>query len=171
MLLLAALLAASTLVEPVWAHPGHESVGGAAAVAAVDPSRADNGEGDALRQASRPSGDHVPSALALVAGAVAFLASLPHRRRTIALVLCVLLALVAFEGAAHAALHLRHLPHADGLAVGPSATQQATADVASVVPTMSSLALLEATIEHDVAPVADATVAANQGRAPPILPA
>jgi hypothetical protein len=68
---------------------------------------------------------HAPSAIALVAGA---------------LVHAVLLAMVAFEGAVHAALHSRRLPHTDGLAIGASSTQQVAADLHGAVPAATPLA-------------------------------
>ena len=79
--------------------------------------------------------------------------------------------MVAFEGAAHAALHLRHLPHADSLAIGASATHQAVVDLDSAVPTATPLAPLEDALQRDVAPATDTTTSANQGRAPPFFPA
>jgi hypothetical protein len=73
--------------------------------------------------------------------------------------------------AAHAALHLRHLPHADSLAIGASATHQAVADLYSAVPTATPLAPLEEAWQRNVAPATDTTVSATQGRAPPFFPA
>ncbi len=175
MLLAAVGLAASSLAGPAWAHPGHGPIGESAVEAAARLAPGHQSEMDPLSPIPvnpRASPRHsAPPAVALVAGALALLASIPHRRRTLALALGLLLALVAFEGAFHAALHLRHLPHADGLAIGASAGQQAAADLASAAPAATPLALLgEAPQPYD-APVTDVAVSSDQGRAPPVSPA
>jgi hypothetical protein len=106
--------------------------------------------------------------MALLAGAVTFLAAMPHRRRTLALVLTLLLGTVAFEGAAHATFHLRHLPHADGLAIGASPAQQA-APVEDATLVTVHLALLAETPRHGNAFVPELAVAVNHGRGPPLF--
>lgn len=114
---------------------------------------------------------HAPPIVALVAGAVVLLAAIPDRRRTLALVLGLLLATVTFEGAFHAALHLRHLPHADGLAIGASPIQQAATDPKDAVPVAAVPALLAEAPVHYEARVPDIDVTVNHGRAPPLSPA
>jgi hypothetical protein len=160
-------LAASGLPRPAWAHPGHGPLDESAAVRVGfgDP-------GDPMSRTS-PSSErhHAPPAIALVAGALALLAGLPRRRRTFAFVLALLLTTVALEGAVHAVLHLRHLPHADGLAIGASAAPQAATDLDSAAPSENILAPLGKALERSVALVTETAITPNQGRAPPAFPA
>jgi hypothetical protein len=166
-LLAAVCLAASGLPGAAWAHPGHGPLDESAAVRV--------GFGDPGDPASRtspsPERHHAPPAIALVAGSLALLAGLPRRRRTVALVLALLLATVALEGAVHAVLHLRHLPHADGLAIGASAASQAATDPDSAAPSETILAPLGKPLERRVAPVTGIAITPNHGRAPPAVPA
>lgn len=172
LILVAAIgLAASTFQGIAWAHPGHEPVDESASGVTVRLAVGEHDERTPLSPTLPAARHNTPPAVALAAGLLALLASFPHRRRTLSLALALLLAMVAFEGAAHAALHLRHLPHADGLAIGASATHQAVADLDSAVPTATPLAPLEEALQRDIAPATDTTITANQGRAPPLSPA
>lgn len=163
LVLLAGLgLAATSLGAPAWAHPGHGPIGGAAASPQVRTGSRDGGEGEPARPR-----EHAPPAAALVAGALALLAGLPHRRRTLALALAAVLATAAFEGVFHAALHLGHVPHTDGLAIGAAAIPPAATDPHAAAPAAPPLARLgEAPYRYDPA-VTDVVVSSNQGRAPP----
>ncbi|HXJ80906.1 MAG TPA: hypothetical protein VMS64_19790 [Candidatus Methylomirabilis sp.] len=171
LLLVTASLAISSLASPACAHPGHDADGESAVGVPVRPALGEEGAGGPPPHAPRGPRHHAPPAVALVAGALALLANLPHRRRTLAIALALLLALTAFEGAAHAALHLRHVPHTDGLAIGVSASPQASVDLDGTVPAVSPLVPLGEVVERGVAPAVGAIVAANQGRAPPVFPA
>src|SRR5262245_51534857 len=111
LVLLAALALGAGLPGSAWAHPDHERTARpASATSAVHESIVVS-EAESPAPASldaRPPGrHHLPPAMALVVGAVTFLASMPHRRRTLATVLALLLGMVAFEGAVHATYHLR----------------------------------------------------------------
>jgi hypothetical protein len=169
-LLAVLVFAVSSLSAPAWAHPGHmpdEPAGstlpesgelGSPHAAAVTPLAAPRHRG--------------PSAVALLAGALALLANLPDRRRTLALVVTVLLGAAVSEGAFHALLHLRHLAHSDGLVVGPSAAQQAATDPEGTAPATLSLPLVgKAAPERRIAPQIERALASDRGRAPPISPA
>jgi hypothetical protein len=170
-LVVAASLAAASLARPACAHPGHDASSEYSGGITVRSASGDESAWGPMSRTPRGPRHGAPSAVALAAGAVSFLASLPHRRRTLALVVALLLALTAFGGAAHAALHLRHLPHPDGLTIGPSATPQAAVDLDGTVPAVSPLAPLGTMVERDVAAAAGAVVIADQGRAPPVVPA
>jgi hypothetical protein len=166
-------LVAAGLVGSAWAHPGHERTAhSASATTAVHESIvASESEPSAPASPdSRPPGrHHLPSAMALVAGAVTFLAAMPHRRRTLAMVLALLLGMVAFEGALHATLHLRNAPHADGLAIGVSSAQQPAPELDDSAPVPILLALLAETPRHHDPFVPEFAVAVNHGRAPPLF--
>ena len=170
-LLVVAGVAVTGLPRPGWAHPGHEPARASAAGATVLLASGQQIEVDASTRTPGAPRHKAPSAIALLAGALGLLAGLPHRRRTLALILALLLVTMASEGAVHATLHLRHLPHADGLAIGASAIQQAAADLGCVVAIAIPLAPSGETPERDVACVTDATIVTNPGRAPPVSPA
>ena len=148
-LLAGVALALSVLAAPAWAHPGHDSTGGPAA-------------GGAL-------GQHTPPAMALIAGALAFLAAIPRRRRALALALVLLLATVSLEGMLHAALHLHKVKHSQSLAIGASPAQQAAARPDTEDPSATPVIRLIDVAELYDAPVPDVAVASNRGRAPPLL--
>jgi hypothetical protein len=103
--------------------------------------------------------------------ALALLASVPQRRRTLALALVLLLSMVSLEGVLHAALHLHHVRHADGLAIGASPAQQAAAGLEADHPSATPVMLLSEVVERDVTPASDVVVASSRGRAPPVSPA
>lgn len=159
---------------PAWAHPGHELTARSAhhdvAVSTESVVPGDTDVSGPSLDARPTAHHHVPSALALVVGAFTLLAALPNRRRTFAIVLTLLLASFAFEGAFHAALHLRHLPHADGLTIGASPTPPASPDPDGAAPVAPVLTLLAEAPEPYDAPFPDIIVAVNRGRAPPSSP-
>jgi len=108
-----------------------------------------------------------PPTVALVAGALVLAAGMARRRRSLALALALLLGLVAFEGVFHAALHWRHLPHADNLVIGAAITPQvlADADVEETAP--PPLAFVGEAIVRPDAAISHTLVASKPGRAPP----
>lgn len=170
------VLALSSLSAPAWAHPGHtptaESAGGEPA-RLESPDSFEMGSPGSASATSRSAPRHRgPSAVALLAGALVLLASLPDRRRTLGLALALLLGTAVSEGAVHALLHLKHLAHSDGLAVGHSAAQQAGADLQRAMPATISLPLLgRAAPQRRPAPLTEVAVAPDRGRAPPVSPA
>ena len=97
----------ATLPGAAWAHPWHPVTGGPDASAGAVP-------------ASGPILPHhaAPPPLALAAGALALLALVVVRRRPLALGLVLVVAMAGFEGVFHAALHLHHVSHPDGLTIG-----------------------------------------------------
>jgi hypothetical protein len=141
-------LALSVLAAPAWAHHGHDSTGGPAT-------------GNAL-------GQHTPPAVALIAGALAFLAAIPQRRRALAWSLALLLATVSLEGMLHAALHLHKVTHSQSLAIGASPAQQAATRPDTEGPSATPVMRLIEIVELYHAPVPDVAVASNRGRAPPL---
>jgi hypothetical protein len=174
LVLLTALgLIAAGLAGSAWAHAGHERTTRpvSATTAVHDSIVASEAEPPACASLdSRPPGrHHLPSAMALVAGAVTFLAAMPHRRRTLAIGLALLLGMVAFEGALHATFHLRNLPHADGLAIGASPAQQPAPELEDASPVTVHFALLAETPRHDDAFVPELAVAVHHGRGPPLF--
>jgi len=173
MLLLGVGLAVVYLTAPAWAHPGHDSPGAASASdglhasgqsATAPESRGVADSWEALRR-------QAPSSAALVLGALAFLATMPHRRRALALALIGLLGTVSLEGVFHAALHLHHVRHADNLAISASPAQQSAADLDTEGPAaIPDTLLVEVAERYDPPPTA-VVLASNRGRAPPISPA
>ena len=166
-------LAVLCLAPPAWAHPGHGPPGVASASDGLHaPGRpetspeswdvADSWEG--LRR-------HAPASAALVVGALALLATMPHRRRVLALALIGLLGMVSLEGAVHAALHLHQVRHADNLAIGASPVQQSAADLDTEGPAAVPDTLLVEVAERYDPPATAVVLASNRGRAPPISPA
>jgi hypothetical protein len=144
-------LALSVLAAPAWGHPGHDSTGAPVS-------------GNTL-------GQHTPPAMALIAGALAFLAAIPRRRRALALGLSLLLATVSLEGMLHAALHLHNVAHSQSLPMGASPTQQAaTRPDAEDPSTTPVIRLIDVTEPYD-APAPDVALASSRGRAPPLSPA
>jgi hypothetical protein len=154
----AALLLA-TLSGAAWAHPWHPATGGAGASAEREPAN-----GLVL-----PHHHAAPPPLALAAGAVALLVLVVVRRRALALGLVLLVAMAAFEGVFHAALHLHHVSHPDGLtigastaaptALGPDAESRATPTRILLGPAPEHCGQLGAGIGH----------ACHRGRAPPLF--
>jgi hypothetical protein len=164
-LLVAIGLAASAFPEGASAHRGH-----APAAESTRPPDPAAHHGPAGPSPTEPAARHA-AAVALAAGALALLASLPRRQRTLAFALAALLALAAGEGATHAALHLGHVPHTDSLAIGASPGLQAVADLDPVPVATPPLAVRQETLPPEVAPATGITITANHGRAPPCRPA
>src|SRR5262245_20066287 len=172
-LLTALGLIAAGFAGSAWADSGHERTARSVnPTTAVDDSIVANAAEPPAPASldSRPSGhQHLPSAMALVAGAVTFLTAMPHRRRTLALVLALLLGMVAFEGALHATFHLRNAPHANGLAIGAAPAQQPAPELNDAAPVPILLTLLAETPRHHDPFVPEFAVAVNHGRAPPVF--
>ena len=173
MLLLGVGLAVLCLTAPAWAHPGHDSPGAASASdglhasgqsATAPESRGVVDSWEALRR-------QAPSSAALVLGALAFLAAMPHRRRALALALVLLLSMASLEGVLHAALHLHHVRHAGSLTIGASPAQPAAADPDTEGAFATPVILLGKVVEDYDAPVPDIVVSSSLGRAPPTSPA
>jgi hypothetical protein len=162
LVLLAGLgLSLLSLTVPAWAHPGHDPASG--------PLAGDNRDAHRIPGSSGAAGQHMPSSLALAAGALTLFAALGQRRRTLALALVLLLAVVSLEGLAHAALHLQKIRHADSL--GASASQQAAAyPDAAVRSATPEVRWIEVAARYE-APAHYLVVASHHGRAPPLSPA
>ena len=162
--LVATALVVVGLVFPAWAHPGHDRAGRAAdhviQVADQAPTVA---SWDALRR-------YGPSTAGLLAAALSLVASMRQRRRVFAAVLLLPLLAVSLEGVAHAALHLGHARHADGLVIDASAAVPAAELDSSAPNPAPGLALGEAVEICDTLALR-IIVAANRGRGPPLLPA
>ena len=108
---------------------------------------------------------------AFLVAALALLASVPQRRRALAVALVLLLSMVSLEGMLHAALHLHHVRHADGLAIGASPAQQTAAGPDPDHPSATPVMLLSEVVERYVAPVPDVVVAEAAVAHPPVSPA
>jgi hypothetical protein len=161
-------LAVSSAPGTARAHPGHDQIDEAPARSAAP--LAASGEADGARQpgsVALAARHATPPSVALAAGAFALLASFPNRRRTLALALTVLLAIVAFEGAAHAALHLGHSRHGDRLAIGVATAPPAVTDLHDPVPAAIPPVPREPAPQQDIVHATDRTVVLTQGRAPP----
>jgi hypothetical protein len=104
--------------------------------------------------------------VALVVAALSLLAAMPSRR-ALALALMLPLSIASLEGVLHAALHLHHSRHADGLAIGTSPAQPAAADPDIDGPPATPALLLGGIVEVHNAPVPDRVVSSSRGRAPP----
>jgi hypothetical protein len=157
----------ATLPGAAWAHPWHPVTGGPGASAerglpGLDPRTAANG----------PILPHhaAPPPLALAAGALALLALVVVRRRPLALALVLVVSMAGFEGVFHAALHLHHLSHPDGLTIG-AATAPAALSADTEIPAAPTPILLGPAPEHGGQLGAGIGHASHRGRAPPILPA
>jgi hypothetical protein len=159
-------LAVSSAPGVARAHPGHDQVGTAAARSAA-PLAASGEPDDPPGPVASAARHTSPPSVALAAGALALLASFPHRRRTLALALTALLAIFAFEGAAHAALHLGHFRHGDGLAIGVAIAPPAVTDLHDQVRAAMPPAPREEASRQDTVRATDNTVILTQGRAPP----
>ena len=113
----------------------------------------------------------MPPVRGLAVGALALLATVLPRRKTLAVALAFVLALAAGEGVFHAALHLGHLPHGEGLAIGSSMAAPAALDAETDTRAAYPLILLAATPERDDGCIVGVTRASDRGRAPPFSPA
>jgi len=167
---LASALVATALVvlglsSPAWAHPGHDGAGHT--VEPVVIQAADQAAAVASWDALRRYG---PAAAGLLTAALSLLASMRPRRRVLAAVLLLPLLAVSLEGVAHAALHLGHARHADGLVIDASAAVPA-AELDSSAPNPAPVLALGEAVEICDTLALQIIVAANRGRGPPLLPA
>ena len=89
-----------------------------------------------------------PPPLALAAGALALLALVVVRRRPLALALVLVVAMAGFEGVFHAALHLHHVSHPDGLTIGASAAAPTALSTDAEIPAAPTPILLGPAPEH-----------------------
>jgi len=169
MLLLAVGLALLCFTTPAWAHPGHEAPVASNGLHA--PGQPDTApEGREVARAREALRRHAPTSVALVVAALSLLAAMP-RRRALALALMLPLSIASLEGVLHAALHLHHARHADGLAIGASPAQPAAADPDTDGPPATPALLLGEVVEAYNAPVPGLVVSPSRGRAPPTSPA
>ena len=157
-----------SLPGAAWAHPWHPATGGPGASAergltSSDPAAPANG----------PVLPHhaAPPPLALAAGALALLALVVVRRRPLALALVLVVAMAGFEGVFHAALHLHHVSHPDGLTIGASAAAPTALSPDTEIPAAPTPILLGPAPEHGGELGAGIGHASHRGRAPPVLPA
>ena len=174
-LLACVALALSSLSGPAWAHPGHDSTDGAGTAASTGILSPGQQETERASQGAAGSWgarrQKLPATTALVAAALALLGAIPYRRRALALVLVLLLTAVSFEGLLHAVLHLHHVRHADSLAIGASPAQQTATALDPERPGPAPDALLVEVAERYDTPAIGVVVAANRGRAPPVVSA
>jgi hypothetical protein len=149
-----------SLPRAAWAHPWHAAAGGPEASAERAP-------------ADGPVFPHhaAPPPLALAAGALALLALVVVRRRPLAVALVVIVAMAGFEGVAHAALHLHHVSHPDGLTIGASAAAPTALSPDAEIPAAPTPILLGPAPETGGELGSGIGHASHQGRAPPVLPA
>jgi hypothetical protein len=150
----------ATLPGAAWPHPWHPATGSPEASA----ERA---------HANGPVLPHhaAPPPLALAAGALALLALVVVRRRPLALGLVLVVAMAGFEGVFHAALHLHHVSHPDGLTIGASAAAPTALTPDAESPAAPTRILLGPAPEPDGELGAGIGHASDRGRAPPIHPA
>ena len=157
----------ATLPGTAWAHPWHPATGdpSASAERGLPPS-------NPAAPANGPLLPHhaAPPPLALAAGALALLALVVVRQRPLALALVLVVAMAGSEGVFHAALHLHHLSHPDGLTIGAAAAPAALSPDTEI-PTAPTPVLLGPAPEHGGQLGAGIGHASHRGRAPPILPA
>ena len=159
----------ASLPGAAWAHPWHPVTGRPDASAARAPSSSD----PAADPANVPLLPHhaAPPPLALSAGALALLALVVVRRRPLALGLVLVVAMAGFEGVFHAALHLHHVSHPDGLTIGASAAAPTALSPDAEIPAAPTPILLGRAPEHGGELGAGIGHASHRGRAPPVLPA
>jgi hypothetical protein len=182
-----AVVCAVWLASPAataWAHPGH----GASAHpghAPIAPFETLSVEGDAAsaiapaaptetrRQATpHPDPPHGgPTPLAFAAGALALVAAAVSCPRVLAVALAGLLALSGLEGVAHAALHLHHVAHGDGLPIGPATGDSPAADHDGATPGVRLDRMAESAPPPLGARATARPIRPDQGRAPPAFPA
>jgi hypothetical protein len=158
-------LVVSALSGPAWAHPEVDSPRPSAHARADRPDQPEHAALPAHRAGTPPN--QGPSAIAVAAGALALLASLPNRRRTLGLALALAVSAAALEGMTHAALHVGHVGHADGLAIDASAIPPGLVDLHPEPPGRVALVRRGEVPQRPDAPVADAALAAARQRAPP----
>ena len=167
---LASALVATALVVlglsfPAWAHPGHDGASHTVEPVVIQP--ADQAAAVASWDALRRYG---PAAAGLLTAALSLLASMRPRRRVLAAVLLLPLLAVSLEGVAHAALHLGHARHANGLAIDASAAVPAV-ELGAVASDPAPVLTLGDLVESRELLVPQVVVAASRGRGPPLLPA
>ena len=148
----------ATLPGPVSAHPWHPAT--VAPGASVEPVPAN---GPVLPHHA------APPPLALAAGALALLALVVVRRRPLALALALVVAMAGFEGVFHAALHLHHVSHPDGLTIGASAAAPTALSTDTEIPAAPTPVLLGPAPEPGSDLGAGIGHASHRGRAPPAL--
>lgn len=158
------------------AHPWHGAITGSDAsldtgLDGAHHREAQRGE-PAAPLAHRPvqQPHSAPSPLALAAGALVLLAPIVRRRRALALGLALVLATAGFEGVLHATLHLHHVAHGDGLAIGASIGESAAADDPGI-PAAAPRLLLGPAPEHPDELRVGIYDRSDPGRAPPTSPA
>ena len=150
----------ATLPGAAWAHPWHPAAGGPGASAERVPAN-----GPVLPHHA------APPPLALAAGALALLALVVVRRRPLALGLVLVVAMAGFEGIFHAALHLHHVSHPDGLTIGAAAAAPTALSPDAEIPAAPTPIFLGPAPEHGGERGAGIGHASHRGRAPPVLPA
>ena len=164
-----ATLLLPSLPRAAWAHPWHAATDGPEARAERALSSSDPG--------AAPGRDPIlphhaaPPPIALAAGALALLALVIVRRRPLALALVLVVALASFAGVFHAALHLHHVSHPDGLTIGASAAAPTVLSPDAENPAAPTPIPLGLAPEHGGALGVGIGHASHQGRAPPVLPA
>jgi hypothetical protein len=161
-------LALLCLTPSARAHPGHGPTDAALARDGLRAAQQSPPESESAAESWQTLGRHAPATAALLVAALALLASVSQRRRVLAVALVLLLSMVLLEGVLHATLHLQHVRHADGLAIGASPAQQAAADPDH--PSAAPVMLLGEIVERYVAPAPDVVVASSRSRAPPVSP-
>ena len=175
MLLVVFGLLASGPSGSAWAHPGHgpTAVRGVAGTAPAEIPAQDHVEDPAPRSLDLPIAPHHPAlpVRGLAVAALALLATVLVRQRALAVALAFVLALAAGEGVFHAALHLGHLPHGEGLAIGSSMAAPAALDAETDTRAAYPPILLGATPERDDGSIVGVARASDRGRAPPFSPA
>ena len=148
-----------------WAHPGHGP-------SAARDAAQDHVEDPAPRVLDLAFTTHhpAPPVRGLAVAALALLATVLIRRRPLAIALAFVLALAVGEGVLHAALHLGHLPHGDGLAISASLAAPAALDAEPATRATPTIRL-GATPECLDGSVGVVVRASDRGRAPPLSPA
>ena len=170
MLLVGLGLALLCLTPSAWAHPGHGPTD-ALPLDGFHASQPSPQESAGPAESWQTLRRHAPASAALLVAGLALLASMPQRRRALAVALVLLLSMVSLEGVLHAALHLHHLRHADSLAIGASPAQQAATGPDPDHPSATPVMLLSDIFEHYLAPAPDVVVTSSRSRAPPVSPA
>ena len=165
-LLVVSGLLASGPSGSAWAHPGHGP-------SAARDAAQDHVEDPAPRSLDLPIAPHHPAlpVRGLAVAALALLTTVLVRRRTLAVTLAFVLALATGEGVFHAALHLGHLPHGDGLAIGSSMAAPVALDAETDTRAAYPPILLGATPERDDGSIVGVARPSDRGRAPPLPPA
>jgi hypothetical protein len=118
---------------------------------------------------ARASHHGPPPVAAVAAGAaLALVAALGRGRRSLAAVVALALAVAAFEGAGHAAMHLGNVPHGDGMAIGASVGQPCAIAGPDQPAGGTPPASPDAIAEPVACQTTDTATAVYEGRAPPL---